>query len=122
MQSIKEPHVELESEFVSVIITSRMKQPSARVSRGFESAIMHKQALEQRFRHRNAGVMLEGIVCLFLLLRQPCSEQLRDLQALSLQLQLFAFITHTVFTCITKPTGRSCNCRQLMHKTMHRTA
>ncbi len=58
MQSIKEPHVELGSEFVSVIISSRMKQPSAR---GFKSAIMHKQTLEQKFRHRNAGVMLKGI-------------------------------------------------------------
>jgi hypothetical protein len=82
MQSIKEPHVELESKFVSVITSSRMKQPSAHVSRGFKSAIMHKQTLEQKLRHRNAGVMLKGTDFLFLfchILQQPCSEQLREL-------------------------------------------
>ncbi len=82
MQSIKELHVEPKSEFVSVIITGRMKQPSAHVSRGFRSAIMHKQTLEQKFRHRNAGVMLKGIDFLCFschMLQQPCSEQLREL-------------------------------------------
>ena len=67
---------------MSVTVTSKMKQPSAYVSQGFKSAVMHKHALEQKFGRRIAGVMLKGIYFLILLrhmLQQPCSDQLREL-------------------------------------------